>query len=359
MDRRRLAWAGGALVALVTMIRGAFLWETPVHTGDILRHILYGRLVLDHGLAAAARPLGEFGVNFDPVPFWQLPYNYPIVALLYFTAVSAVSPTLFFARLSLTLVEALNAWLLARVTGDPWSGILYWCLPVSLWWVSREGQFEPVQSAFVLLALAALPHRPALAAALLGVAIQVKVTAAVMLPYVLLTMPRDRLPKALLALAATFLLTLATLPWYPSVQNVVTHSAQIRLNLIYWNPLADLAMWAPWWLRTLSQLASWAMLLLLGFHGARSTDKVAWLAPLALLAVLKLHTNVPPWYFLLLPPVLAPIPDARLRRVLIALTALLAVDAALDTVGLPVAPRGAQGAFEALDPFARLRAPGS
>ena len=363
----RPPWRWGPLLALAALLpvaglRLAFTMAAPVHTTDLLRHVLYGRLVLDHGLAMASRSLLELGLTADLVPFKEVPYNYPVLALAWFVGVAALSPTLFCARLGLTILEAANAWLLYKVTRDPWFGVLYWCLPVSIWFVSREGQFEPLQSFFVLLALLALKKRPLLAAALMGLAIQVKVTAVFLLPYLVLSLARQsprQLWPALGALAASFLPTLAAMPWYSWIHNTAAHAALIRMNVLYINPWADLYTWAPVWLRILAQGSSWAMILVLLLNARRSSAPLAYLAPLLLLGTLKVYTNVMPWYQLLLPPTLAPIPERRVRFVLMALLLVLGADSLVETLGFgPVGPASSQAGFEALGAFSRLRVPG-
>ncbi len=360
-SRSGLILAAIAIVA-VAGLRLAFTTAPPVHSTDVLRNLLYGRLVLDHGLAMASRSLLDLGLTADLVPHKHVPYNYPILALAYFVGVAALSPTLFCARLGLTAIEAVNAWLVSRITGDAWSGVLYWCLPISIWFVSREGQFEPLQSLFVLLALLGLRRFPVLAAALMGLAIQVKVTAVVMVPYLVWQLARHqprRLWPALGALAASFLVTLATMPWYPWVHNAAAYSAQVRMNVLYINPLADLYRWAPAWLRILAQGGSWAMLLILALNARKSAAPLAYLAPILLLVTLKIYTNVMPWYLLLLPPALAPIPERRIRLILMALLLVIGADSTLETLGFgPIGPPSALAGFQELGSFSRVRVPG-
>ena len=88
----------------------------PEHTGDISRHIHYALLVTRHGLGVLGRPLIDFGRAYGGIAWSDLPYNYPIVTLFFFTAVSWISPTLFFVRLGLTAVEAVNAVLVGAVS---------------------------------------------------------------------------------------------------------------------------------------------------------------------------------------------------------------------------------------------------
>ena len=139
--RRMWLWAG---VGLIAVLRGYFCWQDPVNSGDVVRHLLHSFHVLDEGLAAAGVPLQELDPDLAGSTWSAFPYNYPPVTLAFFVLIAALAPAVTAAKVALTVIEALNAWLLARVTGNRWLGLLYWASPVSIWWVSGEGQFEPL-----------------------------------------------------------------------------------------------------------------------------------------------------------------------------------------------------------------------
>jgi hypothetical protein len=148
----------GAFVA-VGLLRLYYCTLLPRSTGDLARHILYSLYVARDGLAALGKPLIELSPLLSGFAWSELPYNYPILARHFFSAVSAVSPTLFSAKLALTLVEAFNSALIYDTSKRTELALLYWASPASTWWVSGEGQFEPVQSLFVLLALYAVERK--------------------------------------------------------------------------------------------------------------------------------------------------------------------------------------------------------
>jgi hypothetical protein len=75
----------------------------------------------------------------------------------------------------------------------------------------------------------------------------------------------------------------------------------------------------------------------------RSRDPLAFLAPLLFALFCKLHTNVQFWYWLFLPALLVPIPEARARFALIAATPLLDVHGALSLLWGPSGPMGFRG----------------
>jgi hypothetical protein len=329
-----------AIVAVSAALRLRHCVEPPVNTGDVVRHLLYGILVGERGLQWAGVPLAQVDPSYASVSWAGLPYNYPILALLFFTAVASVWPSILAVKLALSAVEAANAVLVARLGGSRWLGVAYWAYPASIWWVSREAQFEPLQNLSALLALAALPASSVAAAALLGLAVQTKVTAVLLLPFVLARAARRGTRSALAAaaaFAASFLPTLVSLAFYPSVEQVVRYSRPMRYNPYFWNVLdPGIFLWNPRWLVGADAAASWALIAALGWGAARArSGRMAYLAPLAFAIVLKVHVNVQFWYWLTMPVFLLPIPNRRLRLTLLVLLPLVDVYAAAQLVHGP------------------------
>jgi len=108
------------------------------------------------GPAAVGHALVELDPKLGWVAWSGLAYNYPVVALLFFTGIAKLSPTIFFVKFALTFIEAVNTAVIFRYTNQIWLALLYWASPISIWWVSHEGQFEPLQNLFVLVALLVL-----------------------------------------------------------------------------------------------------------------------------------------------------------------------------------------------------------
>ena len=192
--RRSVGRAGLALWALgVLGLRAYYTTLLPINTGDITRHLYYGLATGRYGLAIAEQPLIHVSGAFQATAWNDLPYGYPVVTLLFFTAVAAIHPSLFFARALLTVIEAYNSFQLYKLTRKAWIGVLYWSLPASIWWASREGQFEPLQALFMFSALRLLRIAPWAGFACLALAIQTKLTAVLLLPFFLYTAPCWRL----------------------------------------------------------------------------------------------------------------------------------------------------------------------
>ena len=327
-------WTVLAGVAAVAVVR---LWECaslPVETGDVVRNLIYGVAVGKLGLSAAGQPLAALAPEWQRVAWARLPYNYPPVALAFFTIVSALSPTAFFAKLSLTALEATNAWLISRVCGSRLLGLVYWASPASIWWVSREGQFEPLQTSFALVAVLVRERAPLASGVALGLAIWTKMTAAALLPWLawkLWTQNPRALALGALGLALGSLPALAAEASYGGISNVLRYSSPLTYNPYYWNWTAtSLFSWNSGWLIGCDELASYGLLVALGVLALRSREPLAFLAPFVFTVFCKVHTNVQFWYWLALPALLVPIPEARWRFALIAACPLLDVRSALE-----------------------------
>jgi hypothetical protein len=293
--------------------------------------------------------LQEIGVGVagltEQIPWSQAPYPYPALALLFFTAVASVWPSLFFAKLVLTALEAGSALMVGRLSGDRWLGLVYWANPMSIWWVSREGQFEALQSFLVILSLALLMRSPRLyktlaAAVLVILAVQVKITAILLLPLVAWTAWKRfgrrcwwLLPACIAGLLPTAVATLS----YPAVSNVLKFSTPLHYNPYFWNLLdSQIFSWNPTWLRLANGLTSWAFLAAILLLARRSRKPMSYVAPVAFLALIKLHTHVQFWYLTVLPSLLLPICERRARLLLYATLPLLDVRTFLQIVAGPI-----------------------
>jgi hypothetical protein len=348
-----LALAAGAIA--VAVIRVWQVQTLPIITGDVVRNLLYGLSVRERGFSALALPLVEIDPGWRGASWSRLPYNYPPVALAFFALVSAISPTVYAAKLALTGVEAANAALVGRLSRSRVLGLLYWASPASIWWVSREGQFEPLQSLFTLIALVALPRFAFASGVSLAFAIQVKLTAVALAPWLGWRCWKAG-PRA--ARLAAVGLALGLLPSlylelrYGALSNVFRFSSPLVYNPYYWNWTANMFSWNPGWLVLCDELASYGMLAALVTYAARARSAWSVAAPIAFLAFCKLHTNVQFWYFLLLAPLLVPIEDRRWRFALIAAVPLLDVGAAVSLLGNPIGQHGFHGTSSVFDAYA-------
>ncbi len=325
------------------MLRLRYALTLPDETADLSRHMAYGARIWTDGPGVAALPLEKLAANTAPAHIdlqdmprhatwfieWSwLPYNYPAMALAFFTALAALSPTLLAGKLALTLIEAANALLAWKITDSRWTGLLVWASAPSIWWVSREGQFEPLQNLFVLAALLALRRgRTGAAWTLLLLAVQTKVTAVVLVPWFLRELVRDptRARAAAVGALAGLLPTALASAAYPAVANVFRHAAPLAVSP--WGiPALGMSPPPPTWtslmhVLALAGLAAVVAVLVVGAR--RATDRWAYVAPAAFLAALLVAGQAQPWYVLLLPAFLVPVADARVRNAAIAATLLM------------------------------------
>ena len=388
-------------MAGVAALRLYYTTRPLAQTGDLVRHLCYGTLVGRYGFGVAGRTLDSLPLFHLAGVSWSfVPYNYPIVTLAFFSGVAALLPSLFFARFALTLIEAANAALVWRASGSRWLAALYWAAPVSIWWVSREGQFEPLQNLFVLAALCLLKslwpadprsccrpygtrrdggtpvpalkggaegesslrdcNEPAivckagdsaksarlgpLAFLLLALGVQVKLSALFLLPLFLITVwrtDRRRLFACLLAFLGGLIPTLLALQAYPILNAISGSLGALNYNPYYVNPFDKLMVtrhWTPAWLALLNAAVTWPLLLFLAWRFLRSSARWELLAPLLFLIAIKTHANVQFWYMVLWPAFVLPISDRRLRWTLFALYPLLDVTSTLALLGHPLGP---------------------
>lgn len=314
----------------VTLFRIYACTQLPVNTGDVLRHLHYGLLVAQRGLSTASLPLVQISPLYSNVVWNHIPYNYPVVTLLFFTLVARILPTVFFAKLALTCLEAASSLLILRYSRDKWLALLYWISPISVWWVSHEGQFESLQSFLVILALLLLSKRRfSSSLLLLALAVQVKLSAVLLLPFFVLSIRRQIGP---LRYAASLTLGLAPSAFvflsHPALFRAMSYSSSLRFNPYYWN-FTDLTifMWMNYhkWLIVCNQIASYTVLALLLYIAINQKRVLELLAPVAFLALVKTLRNVQFWYLELFPSFVLPLRNLRMRRLLFFLTPLLDV----------------------------------
>ena len=343
-----------ALAAAVAAVRVYQCAELPQETGDVVRNLLHGVAVDTHGIASAAQPLKTLAPAWADVAWARFPYNYPPLALAFFALVSAISPTVFFAKLALTAIEAVNAYLVRRLSGSALLGVFYWSSPLSIWWVSREGQFEPLQSVFMLLALLAAGSMPFAAGLSVALGISVKATAAALAPLIFWKASRGG-RRALAACTIGFiagLLPLAISQWaYGGISNIARYSSLLAVNPYYWNPFAPMFEGNPIWRIVANELASYGLLAILLALAWRSRQWLAYLAPIAFLVFCKTHGNVLPWYFVLMPAFLMTVPDPRWRFALVALCPLLDVASVHSLVHGASGPSRFHGLPSAFAPY--------
>jgi hypothetical protein len=325
-----------ALLAGVSVLRLHYCLQLPVNTGDSVRHLCWGLIVNEHGYASMSKSLVHFSDNLAFVSWSYLPYNYPILSLLFDQVCAFVHPSLFSMKLLLTVIELVNAFLVLRYSRSRLLSFLYWASPISIWWVSHEGQFEPLQNLFILLSLLVFQrenHR-GLAYFVLGLGVQVKLSAAFLLVHFVLS---ERRLLTLLRRGALFILA-----FVPSLLTflvadpleLLARSAALRYNPYYFNFLdRGVFLWNPVWLIVSNELFTYGLLAALIVYGISKHTRQGWaeLLPLILyLAFVKAVPNAQFWYMLSVMPLALLITDATFRRVLFLASPLLDVRSSVE-----------------------------
>lgn len=327
---RRFFWFFWLVLFMgVGILRLFYCMQLTVNTGDAARHVCWGIVANQYGYGMIDKPLFLFGTQLRSISWSGLPYNYPVICLFFDQLCAGLYPSVFCMKLMLTGIEALNSMLVYKYARSRLLALLYWISPISIWWVSHEGQFEPLQNLMVILALILFKDekRRNLAYVMLGLAVQVKLTAVFILPYFVLTEWKAKLllkrsGYVALGFLPTILVSLVTDPF-----SLLTRSAALRYNPYFFN-VFNLGMfkWNPVWLVSVNQISTYLLLMFLCVYGLRKCQRKVWaeVGPAILFLIfIKLVPNAQFWYMVALLPMFLPISNERLRLYLFTLSPLL------------------------------------
>jgi hypothetical protein len=310
-------------LVLIGVLRIHYCTLVSTHP-DIMRHLATGVFILRDGLSVASQPLQTLRPEWQ-ITWGALPYNYPAVTLYFFTLVAAISPTLFFGKIVLTAVEGVNAFLFWKITRSKWLALFYWVAPASLWYVSKDGQFEPLQNVFTFTAVLLLFRRQFVwSFGFLAVATQVKLTAMLLGPFFVWRAWRN---QRLLASSIVFLLSFLPTAWaclsYPAISQIRMSFGGMKFNPFYWNPLRyDVFPGGVW--SYLCTINTYFLLAAIVYLAAISQRWLQYLAAILFVVILKLSVLGQGWYLVLLPSFLTAVESRKQRMILMSL--LLLVD---------------------------------
>lgn len=311
------------------VLRIYYVFQVPAYTTDLLRNLGYGMAF--HQWGFQIYDLTPLDISPWPPQFlWPTyHYTYPAVTILFFALVTAIHNSLFWGKLVLTLLDAGNSWLTYKVSQDRWLALLYWLNPISLWFGSHEGQFEPLAVFWTLLALLGLKHRRAWAYGVWGLAVQSKVFPIVLAPYFLSKLSWKQ-PKRLAQEIGWGLLS--GLPSFlamaagPYIIRYGQKNYMPSFNPITWS-LGDPALYpgfsyelvlAHWFTGLIFVLGCLLILL-------RRKNLVEIFAPLFFVVWVKANLIGQFWYLMLTPALCLTVQDRRDRRILCVLAFLLCI----------------------------------
>jgi len=326
MAGRRL-WAMVLGFALIGSVRLWLCAVPPAETTDVLRNLGYGAAFWRHGLAVYdMRPRELTDAAWHEL--WPgHTYDYPVVTLLFFAVLARLGAGVAAAKVALTLIELTNALLILRLTRSRALATLYWASPASLYWVSREGQFEPLAVFAILVMLDALARsRMATAGAWLAIAIQTKLFPIVLAP---LLFARDVTARAGVGFVAALAPSLAALAAGPYLGRMFEAGYwPSGFNPFAWNAIATGPFdWMPRPLIAWEAVLSYALLAasigaLIHALGRRSLVDAAGALPVTMFMVaLKSMGWGQFWYLLLVPALALPVRSRPLRTILFVLAA--------------------------------------
>jgi len=255
------------LFVAATIYRLYLCLQPPITSTNLLRYIGFGKEFWKYGLTIYNYPTEHF-VGTPYAQHWpRMHFIYPALAILFFALVSKIWPALVFGKLILTVIEGLNALLIWKISDDRLLALLYYISPASLWWVSHEGQYEPLMVLFGLIALYLLSRRPQIGATVpwaylnLALAIQTKYTPCFLLPYFLTKKVGWReslffivgfIPSILFTLRSEYIFRLWTPGYMPT-----------NCNSYAWNIFdAEKLCGTPYWLVIANALLTYGTLVL-------------------------------------------------------------------------------------------------
>jgi hypothetical protein len=288
--------------ALILLGRLYLTTQPPINSTDLLRYIGFGKEFWTYGLAIYNYTPRDFG-NTPYSNLWpDLKFIYPAMSMLFFAAVAGIWPSLFFARLVLTLLELANGLLITRITGDKLYGLFYFLNPVSIWWISGEGQYESLVVFFTLLALLHLTMRTAWSYGWLGLAIQAKYWPGVLLPYFL---NQERRLRPLVIFVIAFVPSLLFILFSDYIFHIFGSQVMAtNCNAFVWDFLDDTrTCGTPMWQLVINAVATYGALLvvLTGIVLDRRNPE-RWLTYVALLAFIVYYKSISwatSWYLLM------------------------------------------------------------
>jgi len=270
-------------IALVYKIYACF--QIPVVTSDVVRHLGYSSHALENNFAIYTTKAKDFGPEIWTIYWNNRPYIYPPVTLIFFYLFSVFHLGIFLVKAVLTLVDFSCTYLFYKYISKL-AAFLFFCAPVSLWYTSHEGQFEILQTLFIILTAISVRRKQwHLAGFLFSISVQVKQFGVLVLPWMLYKIwtNRDKEDQSFIniiyqTLSGLILGFLLFLPFYiqaPWLLLLPLIAGSIdTYNPFAWNFLnPSLFGWNPQWLVVWNELFSYAPFIILSITGIITVKK--------------------------------------------------------------------------------------
>ncbi|MEW6238818.1 MAG: glycosyltransferase 87 family protein [Candidatus Omnitrophota bacterium] len=318
-----------ALLAAGAAIRLIYCALPPLYTTDLLRNLGYGKAFPVWGFRLY--DLTPSDLTPSPMQYLWPNHNfpYPAVTLLFYALIACLHSSLFFGKLALTLIDAVNARLIFKISQDRILAALYWFNPINIWFGSREGQFEPFVILLMLLALRELQKGRSRAYFYLGLAVQAKLFPIFLAPYFLSRLSWRELGRCVRVAvwgAASLVPSLAAACTSGYMAYFFRPGYIPAYNPITWN-LGDPSLYPffPFSLVLAHGIAGFAFVLFCLYGLRRTRQLMQWLAPLVFVFFVKFNRIGQFWYLMLTPAFCLTVEEPSCRRWLFLFSAALGV----------------------------------
>ena len=319
------------MLVAVLAVRIYYCFCVPIHTTDILRNLGYGDAFSHFGLQIY--DLSAFDLSPLPCQFlWPNHYyTYPAVTMLLFSLISKIHASIFFGKIVFTLFDAVNAYLIYKISRDKVCALLFWANPLCIVYTSLEGQFESFVVMTMLLSLFLLIHKSVFSCGLFSLSIQTKLFPIFLFPTFYKHIRSMRPTNILISF---FLFVLG---WLPSLlfmfqSDYILHNFDFRYvpntSPISWDLLDNgLYPYYPPWL-VQSHWISGMIFILVCFYFMFRTKKIwEYLPALLFVYFAKASPLGQLWYFILLPAFCITVTNQKERRILYVLSWLFGISA--------------------------------
>ena len=177
-------------IALIYKVYACF--QIPAVTSDVLRHLGYSSHALENNFSIYGTKAEDFMPEIWTRYWSEQPYIYPPTSLIFFYLFSVFHLGIFWVKAVLTLIDFGCTYLFYKHISKL-AALLFFCAPISLWYTSHEGQFEILQTLFIILnAISVKKQQWRLAGFWFAISVQVKQFGALILPWMLYEMWKNR-----------------------------------------------------------------------------------------------------------------------------------------------------------------------
>jgi hypothetical protein len=322
-------WFFVCLLALGGLYRVYQVFQIPLYTTDTLRNVGHGLGFLTWGFRVYDLTAFDFSPLDSQFMWPNHHYFYPAVTLLFFAGISKIWASIFFAKVMLTVLDAVSTWLIFKTSEDRWTALLFWLNPISLWFSAREGQFEGLVIFLSVLALYGIKRHRVWAFGILGLAVQAKIFPIFLVPYFLIRLSWKNPRRLALEWG------LGLLSFLPSLWAQYQSDYIFRLFDMSYVPLYCPISWTlgdashypytPYWIVLLHWIMGVVFLCMI-LLGIKKTNAFWDFFPaMAFLLFVKSIKLGQFWYLMLLPAFCLPIENTRWRRILFVLAALMGI----------------------------------